>query len=726
MDAISPPPLPPPFTCPDTNAIYVALLRGAQEGCVVDAQKLLSFPECESKVQWLRKRWNSNPCYSALGIDGTDCSLVRYLGEVENFCPFTEDRLKYSNRPIAQIQYGLEGLLASLSPEEKHANSYMFIRSRLTRMWPQWIDGMRRYASWNEADDKVTIVPPRHHALPTGPNPAYQPGQPHFFNRTRLNVHLHLSFISFLSSALFEESIGKGGPLGELVQWTDLLAGLYILGHNVSISVEPLTLFNRHFNFTPRTKPECQTEQNVFDLLFTDIIGYRQLRRLGVRIPKCKYRILDSFGTEALFNWQKKNSTWGGLQMNLKQFYTMFPHSPDNTFLGFAIESVANSTTSKVNRNEYNDTARSLSDKPIALVYGKAAYMWQDALPYLTVLNESFEVHSNVMDTQLSPQFNFVVSHHCPHGAEFLRLMRSAKVFVGLGFPYEGPAPLEAIANGVVFLNPRFRTPHGRNNTSFFSDKPTSRKLTSQHPYLEQHIGEPYTYTVELDDPDQIRQVVKRILNRSEITPYVPFEYTTTGYLERLNALVTRQSFCTGPERLKLLRTPWKLDLAGSVEKQYLELDANIVQWPPIGPGGVRFIVGPGNASCMDACAATRPRDGDNWLNSSYLHKRSVGYSGFLSSQTGGFMSCASEHFTSANQYTLMESILPPGTRCELIESSTDSAAPYWDSADKVCMLQADRLLFDCIAKSTKSRVQRVCPCQINLPGQTAMCVGCV
>lgn len=51
MDAISPPPLPPPFTCPDTNAIYVALLRGAQEGCVVDAQKLLSFPECESKVQ---------------------------------------------------------------------------------------------------------------------------------------------------------------------------------------------------------------------------------------------------------------------------------------------------------------------------------------------------------------------------------------------------------------------------------------------------------------------------------------------------------------------------------------------------------------------------------------------------------------------------------------------------------------------------------------------------
>ena len=28
-------------------------------------------------------------------------------------------------------------------------------------------------------------------------------------------------------------------------------------------------------------------------------------------------------------------------------------------------------------------------------------------------------------------------------------------MFVGLGFPFEGPAPLEAIASGAVFLNPK-------------------------------------------------------------------------------------------------------------------------------------------------------------------------------------------------------------------------------------------------------------------------------
>ena len=51
------------------------------------------------------------------------------------------------------------------------------------------------------------------------------------------------------------------------------------------------------------------------------------------------------------------------------------------------------------------------------------------------------------------------------------------QIFVGLGFPYEGPAPLEAIANGAVFLNPRFSPPHNNKNTAFFRHKPTERKV---------------------------------------------------------------------------------------------------------------------------------------------------------------------------------------------------------------------------------------------------------
>ena len=34
-------------------------------------------------------------------------------------------------------------------------------------------------------------------------------------------------------------------------------------------------------------------------------------------------------------------------------------------------------------------------------------------------------------------------------------LILSSQVFIGLGFPYEGPAPIEAITQGCVFLNPK-------------------------------------------------------------------------------------------------------------------------------------------------------------------------------------------------------------------------------------------------------------------------------
>lgn len=31
------------------------------------------------------------------------------------------------------------------------------------------------------------------------------------------------------------EFAGKGGPVGELVQWTDVIAALYVLGHDVKV-----------------------------------------------------------------------------------------------------------------------------------------------------------------------------------------------------------------------------------------------------------------------------------------------------------------------------------------------------------------------------------------------------------------------------------------------------------------------------------------------------------
>lgn len=48
-------------------------------------------------LQWMRARWTSDPCYAFFGVDGTECSFLIYLSEVEWFCP----PLPWRNRTAA-------------------------------------------------------------------------------------------------------------------------------------------------------------------------------------------------------------------------------------------------------------------------------------------------------------------------------------------------------------------------------------------------------------------------------------------------------------------------------------------------------------------------------------------------------------------------------------------------------------------------------------------------
>ena len=49
----------------------------------------------------------------------------------------------------------------------------------------------------------------------------------------------------------------------------------------------------------------------------------------------------------------------------------------------------------------------------------------------------------------------------------------------------------------------------GRRNSQFFKQKPTERRLTSQHPYAERFIGSPYVYTVDINDPKAVEDALK-------------------------------------------------------------------------------------------------------------------------------------------------------------------------------------------------------------------------
>lgn len=47
---------------------------------------------------------------------------------------------------------------------------------------------------------------------------------------------MHLGLLTKESGFKIAENAFSGGPLGELVQWSDLITTLYLLGHDVRIS----------------------------------------------------------------------------------------------------------------------------------------------------------------------------------------------------------------------------------------------------------------------------------------------------------------------------------------------------------------------------------------------------------------------------------------------------------------------------------------------------------
>lgn len=138
---------------------------------------------------------------------------------------------------------------------------------------------------------------------------------------------------------------------------------------------------------------------------------------------------------------------------------------------------------------------------------------------FLEILHRYMEVHGTVYyETQRPPEVPaFVKNHGLLPQQDLQQLLRKAKVilysilysiknqtlslslrvffffssslfflipvqlFIGFGFPYEGPAPLEAIANGCIFLQPKFRPPHSSLNHEFFRGKPTSREVSAPH-----------------------------------------------------------------------------------------------------------------------------------------------------------------------------------------------------------------------------------------------------
>ncbi|XP_077407193.1 alpha-1,6-mannosylglycoprotein 6-beta-N-acetylglucosaminyltransferase B-like [Vanacampus margaritifer] len=519
-----------------------------KEKCVVPVDT--AYPVCSEKVEFLQAKWQSDPCYAFYGVDGTTCSILTYLSQIENFCPPPQPGRNHSSPPwhqraqpytkkaaIRTTMSSLYEVLGNIS-----GPAIRFMRSRVEMMSECW----RRAALMMRQHSNNT-----HTAL--------------------MKVLLYPGALAGGAGQHFQATVERGGPLGELVQWADLSACLTVLGHDVI-----LTTSQHHLHSLIGAAPgrgSCPIKGPLtFDLIYTDYHGLAHLQGamgLAFQHYQCRFRILDSFGTEPAFNLGSYarargfQTLWGSWGLQPLQYMTMFPHTPDNSFLGFVSEDAVRVQESDLNRKE-----------KIAVIYGKQEYMWQGLLEYVNVISEELETHATVYQPpgHVSTLPTFVKNHGLLSQEHFLRLLRRAKVFVGLGFPYEGPAPIEAIALGCVFLQPRLNPPHSSDNNDFYKGKPTTRKISSQHPYAEEFIGRPHVWTVDVSNKTQIRDAVQEIL-RSEVKPLTPREFSCEGMLERVHHYITQQNFCT----------------------------PSVSPWPP--ESALRVHMGPLGQSCVSVCA---------------------------------------------------------------------------------------------------------------------------
>ena len=61
----------------------------------------------------------------------------------------------------------------------------------------------------------------------------------------------------------------------------------------------------------------------------------------------------------------------------------------------------------------------------------------------------------------------------------------------------------------------QFAVPLNRDNSGFFASKPTRRLVTSQNPYAEQFMGEPYVYTIDISNVTQVDRIMKKIMTNT-------------------------------------------------------------------------------------------------------------------------------------------------------------------------------------------------------------------
>uniref|UniRef100_H0WKL6 alpha-1,6-mannosyl-glycoprotein 6-beta-N-acetylglucosaminyltransferase n=1 Tax=Otolemur garnettii TaxID=30611 RepID=H0WKL6_OTOGA len=623
------------------------------------------FPDCSGKVEWMRARWTSDPCYAFFGVDGTECSFLIYLSEVEWFCP----PLPWRNRTAAQaapnplpkvqavFRTNLSHLLELMGSGKE---SLIFMKKRTKRLTAQWALAAQRLAQ-KLGDTR----------------------------RDQKQILVHIGFLTEESGDVFSPRVLKGGPLGEMVQWADILATLYILGHGLRVTVS-LKELQSNLGVPPGRGSCPLTMPLPFDLIYTDYHGLQQMKQhMGLSFKKyrCRIRVIDTFGTEPAYNHEEYatlhgyRTNWGYWNLNPKQFMTMFPHTPDNSFMGFVSE-------------ELNETEKQLikggKASNMAVVYGKEASIWkmaQEAEFRGPGGREAEEGGQEVIYlSSLRPLLPvWIYSLSVAPTPELLSHPAVAEAKMGLEIPKQGKKPLEGPGC-------KGRKARGLNSdSSFLWAPPPSLPPFSSHEHSVSWAGYRQSWGLEPVRGWALSSVLSAV-GMWGVDPYLPYEYTCEGMLERIHAYIQHQDFCAAPGLALPGNNVPKSPFILAPNATHLEWAQNASlapgAWPPA--HSLRaWLAAPGRA-CTDACL-------DHGLI------------------------CEPAFFPFLNGRDAFLKLQVP---CDSTESEMNHLYPAFAQPGQECYLQKEPLLFSCAGSSTKYR--RLCPCRDFRKGQVALCQGCL
>lgn len=98
--------------------------------------------DCLVKIRYLRENWKVHPCYAEHGVNGSDCSILAYLSNVEHWCP---SKAPWSNlhkpsntpHPLLHPRRNLTDLLAKILVDDKQ--NYEWIKDRIRSRWDKWL-----------------------------------------------------------------------------------------------------------------------------------------------------------------------------------------------------------------------------------------------------------------------------------------------------------------------------------------------------------------------------------------------------------------------------------------------------------------------------------------------------------------------------------------------------------------------------------------------------------